>query len=239
MVDIAKYPYYSYNQAVEPLFESIKSQANIQFLNFHRKYPNRERFCIVLHKEHSVDWHASEFYKHSPFEKKSIEDESAFHMWDHQSPNLSALQNREHIRRRHDIDHGLTIVLKNETYCDYFVFASNPGNDQINNFYLNKKELFEDFTHRFYTKMAPTIDELSHHRFIIPSNIVDCKNQVLTLSPRQQDCALLMASGLTAKEIAKNLALSPRTVEEYINVMKKKFDAKNRIHLMGMLQKNL
>lgn len=239
MVDVANYPYYSYNQAIDSLFEPIKNQANLQFLNFHRKYPNRERFAIVLHKEHTVDWHASEFYKHSPFERKSIEDASAFHMWDHQSYNSNALQNRDHIRKRHNIDHGLTIVLKNEAYCDYFVFASNPGNDQINNFYLNKKELFENFMHEFYGKMASTIQELSHHRVFIPGNLDKGESPIVTLSPRQQDCALLMATGLTAKEIAKNLVLSPRTVEEYINVMKKKFEAKNRLHLIGMLQRHL
>ncbi len=239
MVDITKHPYFSYNQQVEPLFLPIRNQANVQFLNFVRKYPNRERSCIILNKEHTVDWCASEFYRHSIFERPDTEEQSGFYMWDHVRHDNYSLSIREHNARRHNIAHGLTIIQKGEEHCDFFSFVTTPGNDQINNFYLNNKALLEDFVVSFYLEMAPTIEFLTQHKIYIPGNVSTTSIPMLSLSPRQLDCALLMTDGLTAKEIGKALALSHRTVEEYIDVLKLKFEAKNRLHLIAKLQKHI
>jgi DNA-binding CsgD family transcriptional regulator len=86
---------------------------------------------------------------------------------------------------------------------------------------------------------TPTLLELSKHKIFVPFNTSSDESQLITLSPRQQDCAILMAQELTAKEIAKALQLSHRTVEEHIDILKTKFEAKNRVHLLGLLQKYL
>ncbi len=236
MVDITKYPYFSYNQEIEPLFLPIKNQADVQFLNFLRKFPNDERFAIVVHQEHMVDWHASEFYKHSAFEKSHFEEKSACYLWDHVQHTPYSLAIGEHNLRHHSLAHGFTIVKKYNGYCDFFNFSSSPQNNQINNFYVNNTQLFEDFIRDFYVKMGPTIENLYHYKILFPTSIANATNTTLSLSPRQLDCALLMTEGYTAKEIGRALSLSSRTVEEYIDNLKIKFKAKNRLHLVKRLQ---
>ncbi|STX51569.1 LuxR family transcriptional regulator [Legionella busanensis] len=44
------------------------------------------------------------------------------------------------------------------------------------------------------------------------------------LTPREQECLEFTVKGFTAKQIAKKLAISPRTVEEYINHVKLKLE---------------
>ncbi|MGQ3887652.1 LuxR C-terminal-related transcriptional regulator [Legionella sp. CNM-1927-20] len=44
------------------------------------------------------------------------------------------------------------------------------------------------------------------------------------LTPREQECLEYTVKGFTAKQIAKKLSISPRTVEEYINQVKLKLD---------------
>jgi DNA-binding CsgD family transcriptional regulator len=237
MVDITKHPYFSYRHIVDPLFERIRKQIYVQPQVFSRKYPNQERFEIVSNKELWIDYHSSEFYQYGLFEKDSQKYESGFHMWDHLPCDPHNIY--EYARREHSVAHGLTIIQQHGEYCDMFLFATKPNNSQINNFYLNQKKLFEEFIVDFYSALAPTLLELSHHKIFVPFNTSDDESPLITLSPRQQDCALLMAQGLTAKEIAKALNLSPRTVEEYIDILKAKFGAKNRVHLLGMLQKHL
>jgi DNA-binding CsgD family transcriptional regulator len=49
---------------------------------------------------------------------------------------------------------------------------------------------------------------------------LNLKNIILT--PREQECLDYTIKGFTAKDIAKKLAISPRTVEDYINQLKLK-----------------
>lgn len=237
MVDILQYPYFSYDQVIDRLCEPLNKHADIRLFIFCRKYPNQERFMISTNKRLGVDYYSLEFYRYGLFNRRPHTYDSGFHMWDHLACDPHKIY--EHVRREHSLAHGLTIVQQHGDYCDFFMVATTPNNSQINNFYLNKKEVFTRLMSDFYETMAPTLQELAHHKVAVPYRTDGDENFLITLSPRQQECALLMAEGLTSKEIAKILHLSYRTVEEYINILKEKFEAKNRTHLLGMLRKNL
>lgn len=55
----------------------------------------------------------------------------------------------------------------------------------------------------------------------------------LQLSSRQIDCIKLLMQGLSVKKIAKNLNLSPRTVESHLNIAKDKLNCPNKISLIS------
>lgn len=48
------------------------------------------------------------------------------------------------------------------------------------------------------------------------------------LTPREKQCLEYTVKGFTAKEIAKKLSISPRTVEEYLNQVKLKLDVSTK-----------
>lgn len=58
----------------------------------------------------------------------------------------------------------------------------------------------------------------------------------ITLTPREQECLEYTVKGFTAKEIAKKLLISPRTVEEYLNQLKVKLAVNTK---QQMIQKVL
>ena len=52
------------------------------------------------------------------------------------------------------------------------------------------------------------------------------------LSKREIECAYYLIRGMTAKQIAKIIFLSPRTIEHYIDRIKSKFKCKSRSDLI-------
>lgn len=54
----------------------------------------------------------------------------------------------------------------------------------------------------------------------------------VSLTPREQECLEYSTKGYTAKQIAKKLQISPRTVEEYLNQLKIKFNVSNKQELI-------
>ncbi|MBX9804859.1 MAG: helix-turn-helix transcriptional regulator [Alphaproteobacteria bacterium] len=133
----------------------------------------------------------------------------------------------------------MTITQQHDIYCDSFVFASQAGNEEVNNFYINKKTIFEEFICGLYKNFQSVIDRLSDHTFVLPDDRGKSINKVDLLAPRQRDCGILLVEGKTTKEIAKILNISPRTVEEHIDVLKAKFEATNRAQLSYSLRQYL
>jgi len=62
-------------------------------------------------------------------------------------------------------------------------------------------------------------------------------NQQNVLTARENQCAYYLLDGMTAKEIGKELELSPRTIESYIDNIKCKLLCKNKAQLIVQLIK--
>lgn len=238
MVDTTQKPYYIYNEAIDQLMKPIQSLATVRCLGFGRVFPNRERFMIVYEKEWSVDFYNRQLYRYGLYEKPLHELVSGFNMWDHlpyAPPEIYV-----HTRKTFKIAHGLTILQQHGDYCDSFVFATHPGHNQINNFYLNQKELFTAFIKNFYTQLAKPLVELENHKIIMPDmKSAMTSNPYAFFSPRQKECALLLTCGLSTKSIAQKLLLSPRTVEYHIDSLREKLQVKNRSELIYTISKIL
>jgi DNA-binding CsgD family transcriptional regulator len=236
MENITTYPYFSYSQILNSLLEPISSQADVQFLSFRRRYSDYTRFLICNNQDWAHNYYSRQFYLYGLFERNDQLVEPGFYMWDHLKCDPHGIY--EHSRQKLNIAHGLTIFKRCQGYSDVFIFTSKPVNPTVNNFYLNKKDLFTNYINDFYQAFDSSFDFLSKNTFYIAPNN-DFNLDLNPLSPRQQDCALLMAKGLTSKEIARQLNLSPRTIEEHIAKLKGKFNAKNRVQLSAMLQRYL
>ncbi len=57
------------------------------------------------------------------------------------------------------------------------------------------------------------------------------------LTQRQLDCLYYLVKGMAMKQIAKELSLSPRTVEHYIDAIKQKLNCESRVELISLALK--
>jgi DNA-binding CsgD family transcriptional regulator len=234
MVDIIQKPFYNYNEAIAKLNEPFISQANVRLIGFSRMFVNRERILICTERDWCIDFHTNrQLYKIGLYEKPIDQLPSSFNMWDHlpYAPPEIYL----HTRKAFGLAHGLTIVQNHGDHCDTFVFVTSPGNTGVNNFYLNQKEQFVSFVQNFYQELDKDIQFLYAHRFSLPLEFRPKPDLRLTITPRQKTCVQLLIHGLSAKEIAEKLLLSPRTVETHVDELRKKFNAKNRVELIYRL----
>ncbi len=60
-------------------------------------------------------------------------------------------------------------------------------------------------------------------------------HQTIALTPRERQVVMLLRKGQTSKEIARNLSISPRTVEDYRATLLAKFEVKNVAELLAQL----
>lgn len=151
-----------------------------------------------------------------------------------------------------NIDNGITFVIKREDVTFLYIFASSRDRYAINNFYLSHIDLLQHFVHYFNDQAHELLTSLKKNRIFLPqSQIIDkgrVNNIQLTeytredffrntqvkryflinesdevyLTPKQVEYASYLIKGLTAKQIAKEMAISHRTAEGYLSEIKHK-----------------
>ena len=61
----------------------------------------------------------------------------------------------------------------------------------------------------------------------------------MTLAPQEKRCILYLLEGKTAKETARKLSLSPRTIEHYLDNIRQKVGVRRKIDLITVFEKML
>lgn len=64
------------------------------------------------------------------------------------------------------------------------------------------------------------------------SNLLDGIRQTIKLSKREQEVIYHMIDGLTAKQIARSINISHRTVETYLDRIKSKLNCRNKYEII-------
>lgn len=161
--------------------------------------------------------------------------------------------------------HLYNILCKDEkisdTEWDHFIFGTFAPSSGIINTYLNNTHLLNKFilffkqqAHQLLDlaynnklssgRMIDTLDEprLDVNPFSLPESnhsFLSCRNgKQIKVPAAEVKCLKLLYHGRTAKESAKILNLSPRTVETLWNRSKGRFECMTRGDLLDILEKN-
>lgn len=162
-----------------------------------------------------------------------------------------------------DIWHGLRIYEYTDKAIEVWHFATKRDNEQINNFYVNNIDIFKRFITYFDDKAKLLIKNAENFKAILPGNVFDSLNpapvplsfpwessitrhkikignnhEEVFLSKREAECIFHTYQHKTIKEIAREINLSPRTVEFYLNNIRKKTHCHTKKDLMGIYEKN-
>jgi DNA-binding CsgD family transcriptional regulator len=158
--------------------------------------------------------------------------------------------------------HIFTVVKTSETHTDFYHFGTHLNKPSINQWYINHLDLLHHFINFFAEKIVQSPKLAMGHNFTVPTvkqheqcqikSIIKSENLDVTrqflnmlgvkdgdqISPKQLECVKLLAQGLSAKEIARKVNLSHRTVEDYLAALRNKLKVKNSVELIARILKN-
>jgi len=164
-----------------------------------------------------------------------------------------------------NIDNGTVIVLTGEDIVERYFFGSTRDNHQINHIYLHKQDLLNKFILYFKEQAYLLIKSSLKNKFFLPKqkdadkefyndNIindflekikikkfyVNVSGVDLEISKKEAQILSLMKLGYSAKEIAKEVKLSVKTVEIYRCEIKNKLGIHNSLEFFKNInQKNI
>lgn len=155
-----------------------------------------------------------------------------------------------------DFKHVFTIINKKDGLNNFYHFGTHLSNIGIEQLYLNNLDLLVQFITFFNERIAQDrslakaytmplnknqtnscievnspislLSSVEERRSAFLNSMEEQNKKALRLTQKEMDCSLLLLQGKTAKEIAKVVGISYRTIEDRINSIKTKLKAKNK-----------
>lgn len=211
----------------------------IHLFSYRRCFTDGSRVNFSNNADWLLDYYKLNLYQSSLFESLISSYSTGFSLW----PQESSLPVFSHGRQFYNSDNGITYTINYNEYCDFFIFGADKNNKHIINFYINNLDLLKNFSEYFYNKAKKIIEISAKNRIYLPGNRVQSgiskdvyrkdginynDNIMLNLSNREKSCLHGILAGQTAKQIARELNLTFRTVEFYIQNLKKKIGCRRR-----------
>ncbi len=226
---------------------------NIIYLLLIRIYPDDSRIALSTHPQAS-----KHFVKQKYYEQGLCGNFESYHSGNTLWSAIHPCDFFHDLREFFHIDNGIIITKKNPHYCDMFYFASTPNNQKILNFYLNNMNIFDSFIKSFYADKSDIIKTAEPNLILYPSShkkdnmLIDSmsfsiddttpgfsNSPFYQLTKREYQCAFQLCQGNTAKEIARTLAISHRTVEKYVASIIRKTNTKSAKQFIALFQNKI
>ena len=184
----------------------LKSNQDLSILSENKSY-----------KEISKNWPAQTILEIIALEQSVLEDESPIH----NMPMTEFIGENGKINR---LSVTITLIKDGKNKLLGILTCCNETSDKISH-----DKLFSMY-HEFYddakiaTKMF--ICHIGLNKYLITEKEI--------LTNRELDCLIMLSKGKTAKETARELNISPRTVETHLENIKIKFDARNKTEMLAI-----
>lgn len=244
-------PIYTAAPAVNEICAPLKNHLEIIHFGYNKLFHDGGEIDLGVRPELIQNYRDQELYRYGAYWCQPGSYQTGFVLWSQLTTHQKIISTRE----RFQIGDGITFINKLNDGVEFFHFATTPQNKRMILFYLNNLDLLENFTRYFKDKASQLITEAEENKFYIPgefssdqsSNVL--KDEILRnhflkdislesvenkLSQRQKECLYFLVKGMTYKEISKQMNLSPKTVEHYLEYTKNKLNCHNRTELIKM-----
>jgi len=257
---------YEYNKAISHKLNKIcyplESTYGIKLLSYRRFYLQGGLLHLTTHPEWCEHWYENQYWISNSFQdrvNRLSKQSSLFYIW----PDIPPKDRVYNALYELNIWNGVMIYKKYNDCIESFGFASAiRENSQVKNIYLYEKDILEHFMLYFKDKIIPLVKSFERSILLpyaidIPNNsstevqkqnfrnATKIKNHYLRMNGedikityREGECLSLLSKGKKIKEIARQLELSPRTIEFYLSNLMEKTQLNSKVQLIQLYQEN-
>jgi len=229
------------NEICQPLFQ----QADIVNYVYARVYDNHTCYALVANAKHHIHHFENQYSVSPPIPAEHLSNKIYYFLTGNE--NMPFQQSLHDAYNLFQMTCPFFIIERHYGCYDLHIFFSSNSNSQIINFYLNNIDALEKFNLYFKDKAQNLLVNAQKNLIDIPlamrptfggltvrSNVMMNPAQLLTA--REQECVNFLSYSYTMKEIAKNMKISPRTVEDYLNSIKYKLGVNRKSEIIKKLK---
>lgn len=226
------------SQICQPLFDC----SDIEHYVYARIFDNGNCYSLVTHAQQQLHHFKNEYKVTPPIPHEILRKSFYYFITENDGPFQPVLYD---FRNLFNLWSPFFMINRFKGYYDLAIFFSTPKNTQVLNFYLNNIDYLENFNTYFKVQASSLISAAEKNMLLLPESMrpnfggmtYDEKNNQLTFSKREAECLDFLSYGLTMKEMARELDLSPRTVEDYINKLKIKLNVARKSEIILAFKK--
>lgn len=238
------------NTSLMKKYSQLLHGLGIEHFNYIKVY-NDGRYLHLVDDEQWAEYYVSNIYTCSPTAIQMAFSGVNHFLWPQNHSDFLLKSAWDY-----NMAFGYTITIFSDQCYESFSFMTNPENPEILNVYLQNARSLERFVYYFLEKTRSLIQEgekyLAHFQALgfdfsliqkPNQNILDLpfihENREVRLSQKEKECLGLFSKGYGMKDIGRQLQISHRTVESYIQNIKTKFDVHYKADLANIYWKNM
>lgn len=248
----------SFSSEIEEIARPLKEQFGVTSLVYGKNYSDGSEIRLTNQPFWIEYYYKNALYKINGFEQKPQKLQSGYAVWSHLSHHQPILQKA----REFNIDHGMSLLNKDSDGYEFYFIGTTPDQPHVTNLLLNNLDFLHQFNFYFKEKAAKLLKKVNENRIIIPgkyehvssqerglphkNNSIDLQKLLsfkkvylengLTLSAREVACANSLVQGKSARIIAEELSLSPRTIETHLQHLKEKLQCHTKAELIQKIK---
>lgn len=230
------------SEAMDQLIQPLRETASIQHFWYTQLFADGTRLLLSNIPGWTSLFH-SQFYQQGLLNRFHHHYQSGQHFWPRETTVSQIL------REQFNVDYALSLVTKNEQSCEIATFAAHSQQSEVINWYLHHLPALKDFAVHFRARAKDLLNLAQQDRLILPTCLdltaaeailpwfkeKQCISPQASFTGRELQAANYLLQGKTAKETARAMQISYRTVEIYLDRLKEKLNAKNKLELTHKL----
>lgn len=247
-------------QITRPLFEFLP----INYFRFYRLYRDGSYIRLSTNAEWTYHYMMKKYALSASPHNIFDAGESGFSLFDLSEKSQLISEPLIDAREYFGLAHGFSMQEVYDGYTDIYDLTSFPEEERINELYLQYLSSIKKFTKYFKLVAQEIIKKAEVDKFMLPilgnsslnyplkekKKEFDKKIDLISLiasngkndicfTERETECLQGMIKGKTSKMLARDLGLSVRTIEYYMNTIKIKMGCSYKVDILKILNERI
>ncbi|KTD56459.1 helix-turn-helix transcriptional regulator [Legionella shakespearei] len=230
-------------------------QASITCFSYLKNFKHQAQINLSSQPQWIDDYYSLQLYKSSEYEGSPINYNEELSLWSSVNMDSSVIR---HGKDYFNSDHGITLINKSEQGTEFYFFSGASDDLSMHNKLINNVNFLKHFVLYFKDKMSNELNALERDKCFIqkPYNAqndynlkitsddvslkvnrlhLNINNQEVRFSPRETECIRQLLKFKTAGQLAESMSVTIRTVECFIEQIKRKMNVYSKQELLEKL----